>query len=461
MDRTRYLITGKNSGWTLEASIVLLEEHGYIVKRHKPRNGCLMSYVSVCAVDKEAFTGCNASYIIHKYPHINDPTSVRAFIKQIQLEKESRMKKRKVKRRKDPRVYAARVGKLGPLEDTQYQLIINRAVARGLDNRHYFNFQTMRNNPEGMIVLDFIGDRLLLYKSVEEARKSLCKEYSSSVIEVCTAGLLERLNLMVSTDASLEGRTLQSLSCDETDAELDSQQDYIVDLMELSVLGISLEAVRDAARVRDVTMRTMKKEYTSQIRKIAYMPSDDCFVEYGPPHDLEYILDDFELCETQVNYSAKHLASALGLISNDNNNNNESDEEDFFNQPKKGTDMKNQANKQLEKNKQAAQTAAKMETGHLVLNQIQKVLEAKAPVMLKGYVKEYPAVTKVIAANLMVFAADNYLPCNRKAALVAEAALEASMQEVIRSINIEDILDDIVAKLPKGLLDKINIDDSE
>ena len=112
------------------------------------------------------------------------------------------------------------------------------------------------------------------------------------------------------------------------------------------------------------------------------------------------------------------------------------------------------AKKQIDKNKDAVRQAAKMELGHLVLNKLQKALEEKAPMMAKGYIQKYPAFSKVAIANLLIFASDNYLVDNEKASVLAEACMEASMQEAIRSFNIEEMLDKLIGEIPKGLITK-------
>ena len=93
-------------------------------------------------------------------------------------------------------------------------------------------------------------------------------------------------------------------------------------------------------------------------------------------------------------------------------------------------------------NKSAAVNAAKLEAGKIALTQITKVAAKKAPFMIKGYIDT--PIGRVVIANLLSVAVDQYAPANQKAKAVASAAMEAAMLEMVQSFNIAEMIDEMV-----------------
>ena len=93
-------------------------------------------------------------------------------------------------------------------------------------------------------------------------------------------------------------------------------------------------------------------------------------------------------------------------------------------------------------NKSAVVNAAKLEAGKIALTQITKVAAKKAPFMIKGYIDT--PIGRVVIANLLSVAVDQYAPANQKAKAVAGAALEAAMLEMVQSFNIAEMIDEMV-----------------
>lgn len=93
-------------------------------------------------------------------------------------------------------------------------------------------------------------------------------------------------------------------------------------------------------------------------------------------------------------------------------------------------------------NKSAVVNAAKLEAGKIALTQITKVAAKKAPFMIKGYIDT--PIGRVVIANLLSVAVDQYAPTNQKAKAVAGAAMEAAMLEMVQSFNIAEMIDEMV-----------------
>lgn len=93
-------------------------------------------------------------------------------------------------------------------------------------------------------------------------------------------------------------------------------------------------------------------------------------------------------------------------------------------------------------NKSAVVNAAKLEAGKIALTQITKVAAKKAPFMIKGYIDT--PIGRVVIANLLSVAVDQYAPTNQKAKVVASAAMEAAMLEMVQSFNIAEMIDEMV-----------------
>lgn len=94
-------------------------------------------------------------------------------------------------------------------------------------------------------------------------------------------------------------------------------------------------------------------------------------------------------------------------------------------------------------NKTIAVTAAYMEAGRIANNQITKIVAAKAPLMVKGYVDT--PLGKVVLANLMMLAVDQFRPSDLKLKKVASSMGAVAYQELIQTIDIESMLDELTS----------------
>lgn len=101
----------------------------------------------------------------------------------------------------------------------------------------------------------------------------------------------------------------------------------------------------------------------------------------------------------------------------------------------------------IAKNKSAAITTAKITVGKAAMKQVTKLVSPKLPMMVRGYADT--PVGRLLIANIFSFAVANYMANNKKAAIVADAMLEGAMMETMSSLNLEEMLED--------LLDKVNI----
>lgn len=98
-------------------------------------------------------------------------------------------------------------------------------------------------------------------------------------------------------------------------------------------------------------------------------------------------------------------------------------------------------------NTSALKVAAKVEAGSIAINRIVKMVTPKMPMMMRGYM-ETP-FARVAVANMFHLAVQQYAAQNDKAQLVAEAMMEGAMLEMIKSFNIEEMIN--------GVLDGIDV----
>ncbi|QXV85226.1 hypothetical protein bas27_0187 [Escherichia phage TrudiGerster] len=108
----------------------------------------------------------------------------------------------------------------------------------------------------------------------------------------------------------------------------------------------------------------------------------------------------------------------------------------------KGNNTMSKVTSIIAANKSAVVNAAKLEAGKIALTQITKVAAKKAPFMIKGYIDT--PIGRVVIANLLSVAVDQYAPTNAKAKAVAGAAMEAAMLEMVQSFNIAEMIDEMV-----------------
>lgn len=96
-------------------------------------------------------------------------------------------------------------------------------------------------------------------------------------------------------------------------------------------------------------------------------------------------------------------------------------------------------------NKSAAQTAVRIEAGNIALDKLAKLISPRMPFGTAGYIKT--PLGKVVMANLISFAIQQYAANNPKAKLISEAVMEAAALELVQSFNIGAMIDDLVGSI--------------
>lgn len=96
-------------------------------------------------------------------------------------------------------------------------------------------------------------------------------------------------------------------------------------------------------------------------------------------------------------------------------------------------------------NKSAAVSVAKIEAGRIAVKQAVKLVKPAVPMMARGYLET--ALGELAVANLFKFAVDNFASNNDKAKVVADAMLEGAMLGAIQSLNIEQLINDVMDKV--------------
>ncbi len=96
-------------------------------------------------------------------------------------------------------------------------------------------------------------------------------------------------------------------------------------------------------------------------------------------------------------------------------------------------------------NKSAAVSVAKIEAGRIAVKQAVKLVKPAVPMMARGYLET--ALGELAVANLFKFAVDNFASNNDKAKVVADAMLEGAMLGTIQSLNIEQLINDVMDKV--------------
>lgn len=96
-------------------------------------------------------------------------------------------------------------------------------------------------------------------------------------------------------------------------------------------------------------------------------------------------------------------------------------------------------------NKSAAVSVAKIEAGRIAVKQAVKLVKPAVPMMARGYLET--ALGELAVANLFKFAVDNFAPNNDKAKLVSDAMLQGAMLGAIQSLNVEQMINDVMDKV--------------
>jgi hypothetical protein len=101
----------------------------------------------------------------------------------------------------------------------------------------------------------------------------------------------------------------------------------------------------------------------------------------------------------------------------------------------------------VDDNADAAKGAASVVAGKAINKAVLEQLKGSLPLMVRGYADT--AIGRVIVANLINFAAKNFMEGNSKAEWVADAVMLAAMTEVLESFDIEKMFNEV--------LDKVNV----
>lgn len=96
----------------------------------------------------------------------------------------------------------------------------------------------------------------------------------------------------------------------------------------------------------------------------------------------------------------------------------------------------------IDKNKAALITAGKIEAGNIVIKRISKLITPKLPMMVRGYA-DTPA-GRLVLANIFNFAVMQYASQNKNAVMLADAALQGTMVEMLQSFNFNDLIDQVI-----------------
>ena len=103
----------------------------------------------------------------------------------------------------------------------------------------------------------------------------------------------------------------------------------------------------------------------------------------------------------------------------------------------------NMFDKLVANNKAVAVNAGYMEAGRIANNQVTKLVAAKAPLMVKGYIDT--PVGKVVLANLTAMAVEQFRPTDAKLKKVSVAMMTQAYQELIQTVDIEGMLNELTS----------------
>lgn len=94
-------------------------------------------------------------------------------------------------------------------------------------------------------------------------------------------------------------------------------------------------------------------------------------------------------------------------------------------------------------NKQAAVSAAILETGRIANNTALKMIKPQLPMVVRGYADS--AFGKLAVANAVLMAVNQFRPDSAALQRVANAMVVASYQDIIQSFDVEGMLDSLCA----------------
>lgn len=153
-------------------------------------------------------------------------------------------------------------------------------------------------------------------------------------------------------------------------------------------------------------------EYSPRIQRIGDETSKvlRAYVEVARPSSLIVGLDEYDHVDSQKYVSKQPLKESTML------------------------------NKLITANKTTATTAAYFEAGRIATNQLVKLIAPRAPMMARGYIDT--PVGKLVLANAASVAAEQFRPTDVQLKKVTAAMMANAYQELIRTVDIEGILNE-------------------
>ena len=111
-------------------------------------------------------------------------------------------------------------------------------------------------------------------------------------------------------------------------------------------------------------------------------------------------------------------------------------------------------------NKQAAVSAAVLETGRIANNTALKLVKPKLPMVMRGYVDT--PFGKLAVANAFLMAINHFKPDSDILQRVGNGMVVAAYQEVIQNFNIEEIIEGLLGdkKLVNALKGQVSAEES-
>lgn len=183
---------------------------------------------------------------------------------------------------------------------------------------------------------------------------------------------------------------------------------------------------------------TKKDDYWYTVNTLTGLHTEQFSCNYGclfHPEDAIELVKDF-------NWKSKNTEWPLSFI--------------VPKQPKKQSKKQTQKGKTMKEkivdsNKAAALTAGKITFGKAAIKAAQKAIKPTVPMMVRGYI-EHPGVG-IIIANAFNFAVQSKFPDNKKAVLMAESMMEASMVLTAEHFDLDGMIEDFMdsVKLPAVL----------
>ena len=170
--------------------------------------------------------------------------------------------------------------------------------------------------------------------------------------------------------------------------------------------------------------------------------SDANIVYFGVLHD-KYIIheNEYQYPDSWQLLNCGHLENVFDKPAKNVNTNNAVTQ----NQNSTGEVKMTKVSSIVTANKSAAVSVAKIEAGRIAVKQAVKLVKPAIPMMARGYLET--ALGELAVANLFKFAVDNFASNNDKAKVVADAMLEGAMLGAIQSLNIEQLINDVMDKV--------------